>query len=77
MCRKAPTASAGEQLITGLADMARELHVKVVAEGVEDERQLEVVVRAGCDMAQGAHFGAYLTREELEALLDRPQEENS
>lgn len=66
----------GEQLITGLADMARELHVKVVAEGVEDERQLEVVIRAGCDMAQGAHFGAYLTREEFETVLGQAQEEN-
>ena len=42
--------------------MAHELGMRVVAEGVENRTQMDLLIRAGCDFAQG-----YLYSEPLEA----------
>ena len=49
--------------------MARILGLRVVAEGVEEEAQLEVLKRLDCDFAQGYLFGAPLWPERLRASL--------
>ncbi len=40
-------------LVRSIIDMARALHLTVVAEGVEDEDQLSALRALGCDLAQG------------------------
>ncbi len=49
--------------------MARGLHLRVIAEGVENETQLRYLQRHGCDEVQGFHIGRPLPAEEASALL--------
>jgi len=62
--------------------MAHKLGFKVIAEGVETQRQHELLASAGCDFAQGNYYSRPVTPEELEALLQqgkkpRPREEGT
>jgi EAL domain-containing protein (putative c-di-GMP-specific phosphodiesterase class I) len=43
-------------IVRAIIDLAHNLGVTVVAEGVEDERTLELLVEYGCDAAQGYFF---------------------
>jgi diguanylate cyclase (GGDEF)-like protein/PAS domain S-box-containing protein len=45
------------------------LGLEVVAEGVENERQLNALRQAGCDHYQGFHFSPAVVVEDLEVLL--------
>ena len=43
-------------IVTAIISLARALGLRVVAEGVETERQLAELRRLGCDRAQGFMF---------------------
>jgi diguanylate cyclase (GGDEF)-like protein/PAS domain S-box-containing protein len=49
--------------------MAQHLGIEVVAEGVENEAQLNFLLARGCCRYQGFHFHRPMAREALEALL--------
>jgi diguanylate cyclase (GGDEF)-like protein/PAS domain S-box-containing protein len=49
--------------------MAHVLDIKVVAEGVEREEQLDFLIKNGCDMAQGFFFSPPLSSQEMLHLL--------
>jgi diguanylate cyclase (GGDEF)-like protein len=49
------------RLLAGLVTLAHDLGLTVVAQGVENAAQLEVVREVGCDLAVGAVFGAPAT----------------
>lgn len=66
------------RLLEIMAEIAENLSVPVIAEGVEEKGQLDALRQIGCDMVQGYYFSppvpadqfaAYL--EELQALQDR------
>jgi diguanylate cyclase (GGDEF)-like protein/PAS domain S-box-containing protein len=62
---------AGDAVIVrSTIDLAHNLGVKVVAEGVEDEATLALLDDYGCDVAQGYYFSRPLTGEDLAAWLD-------
>ncbi|HUB75774.1 MAG TPA: EAL domain-containing protein, partial [Solirubrobacteraceae bacterium] len=48
---------AGRAVIVAVVAAARELGIRVVAEGVDDPRTLALVAELGCDAAQGRAFG--------------------
>lgn len=58
-------------LVQSTVDLAHELGLKVVAEGVEDAGCLEFLRRIGCDMAQGYLISRPLPAGELAALQGR------
>ena len=57
------------RLVEVVLDIARYLNLSVVAEGVETQRQLEMLRGAGCDIVQGYYFSRPLPPEEFEALI--------
>jgi EAL domain-containing protein (putative c-di-GMP-specific phosphodiesterase class I) len=59
-------------LCEAIVAMAHKLDIKVIAEKVETEAQLEVLMAAGCDFGQGFLFGAPISAEKLRRLLISP-----
>jgi diguanylate cyclase (GGDEF)-like protein/PAS domain S-box-containing protein len=60
-----------QALLRGVLAFARELGLKVLAEGIEAEEQLAVVRRLRCDAGQGFHLARPMTAEQLRSLLRR------
>jgi diguanylate cyclase (GGDEF)-like protein/PAS domain S-box-containing protein len=58
-------------IVEAIIALARSLEIKVVAEGVETESQMEFLNRSGCDFAQGYLFSPPVRPEQVVALLDR------
>ena len=50
-------------------DMAKELDLTTVAEGVEDQSQSDLLKSMGCDIVQGYYFSKPLPAEEFERFL--------
>jgi diguanylate cyclase (GGDEF)-like protein/PAS domain S-box-containing protein len=57
------------QLVHAIVNLARNLRVKVVAEGVETREQLAALRGMGCDYAQGFLFAEPLSEERMERML--------
>ena len=57
------------QLVRTVRDLARNIGVAVVAEGVETVAQLEVLRGLGCEAAQGYLFSRPVPADEIERLL--------
>ncbi len=54
------------RLVELILDIAKSLKLKVVAEGVENEKQLNFLMKRGCDMVQGYYFSPPVPAEEFE-----------
>jgi len=61
---------ADRELINAAIAMAHGLNLKVVAEGVETDGQLNYLKEQGCDYAQGYLFSKPVTPDEFTALLE-------
>ncbi len=59
------------RLVELVMDIARFLGVSVVAEGVEEERQLRLLKDMGCDITQGYYFSPPLCADEFDKLIRR------
>jgi EAL domain-containing protein (putative c-di-GMP-specific phosphodiesterase class I) len=60
-------------IVRSTIDLAHNLGLTVVAEGVEDERALDMLMEYGCDSAQGYFFSHPCTPDELtDWLTDSP-----
>ena len=69
--RSIETCETDRRLVELILDIARYLKVKVVAEGVETEGQLEILRKEKCDLVQGYYFSRPLPPEEFERLIER------
>src|SRR5204862_4349196 len=56
-------------IVRSVAAMAHALGMTVIAEGVENLHQLEIVLEAGCDAAQGYLFSRPLPRQQCAETL--------
>ncbi|HZV98119.1 MAG TPA: EAL domain-containing protein, partial [Methylophilaceae bacterium] len=56
-------------IVRSIILMAHELGLKVVAEGIETVKQMELLVEAGCDYGQGFLFSKALPPDKLEQML--------
>jgi diguanylate cyclase (GGDEF)-like protein/PAS domain S-box-containing protein len=56
-------------IVKAAIGLARELGIRVVAEGVETAEQLELLTRWGCEQVQGFYFSEPLPAEQVTLLL--------
>ena len=61
-------------LVRALTMLARNLHLKVIAEGVETPEQLEELRALGCDSAQGRLFGNPMSLAQLSDFIGRREQ---
>lgn len=61
--------SKGDTIVRSMIFIAKEMGMRIVAEGVEKKEQVEFLRDAGCDMIQGFFFSPPKKQEEFENLL--------
>jgi EAL domain-containing protein (putative c-di-GMP-specific phosphodiesterase class I) len=71
--RDVATDESDLAIVRATVNMAQSLGLQVVAEGVEDEAALDVLVQLGCDQAQGYYFSRPKPAAELVFLADELQ----
>ena len=57
------------EMVKTILAMAHELHMNVVAEGIEEEGQAKSLNRMGCEYGQGYYFGRPMPASQADALL--------
>ena len=57
-----------ESIIESIVELARKLHIHIVAEGVENTDQVEFLRRIHCDMIQGYIYSGPVTIEAFEKM---------
>ena len=68
------TSNAGDRaLVFAAISMAHSLGLSVIAEGVERREQSDLLLRQGCETAQGFLYGRPVTVRELYAQLHQPR----
>ena len=56
-------------IVRSTIDLARNLDLMVIAEGVEDEVTLDMLAGLGCDVVQGYYFARPTSSREVEQIL--------
>lgn len=69
--RNIESSETDRRLVALILDIADYLHLKVVAEGVETEGQLQILREGKCDLVQGYYFSRPLPPEEFKELIVR------
>ncbi|MCL1077060.1 EAL domain-containing protein [Parashewanella spongiae] len=64
------TNKADQAIVSSIVELARNLGLKVVAEGIEDVEQLEQLLRRGCYLMQGYYFSMPSNWKVMQAHLD-------
>lgn len=67
------TGSNDPSLVQAIIDLGRLFNLKTVAEGVENEEQVEILRTLGCELAQGYFFAVPSSAEQFEELLGARQ----
>jgi len=67
--RDIPFSEDGAALVSAIIELARGLRLRVIAEGVENEAQLDYLKRRGCDEVQGHVYARAAPGPDVEALL--------
>lgn len=62
-------------LLRTIIQMGRSLGIKLVAEGVEHQQQLDVLREEQCDQYQGYLFSRPLTHDEFASMVQEEQRE--
>ena len=58
-------------VIRGIISMVKELNIQTVAEGIEEQSQVEFLKTIGCDVVQGFYFYRPMPSEQFSQLLSR------
>ena len=64
-----PENSKENIIITSVINMAKQLNIKTVAEGVETRLQSDMLKKIGCDIAQGFFYAKPMCESDFRKLL--------
>lgn len=64
-----PDVREARLIVSAVVNLAHDLGMDVIAEGVETEEQRDFLASLGCDMAQGYLFGRPMTSGEIAAVI--------
>jgi diguanylate cyclase (GGDEF)-like protein/PAS domain S-box-containing protein len=64
------SASDNAAIVRAIIDLSHNLSRKVVAEGVEDQATMDLLIAFGCDAAQGYHFSRPISAADLGVWLE-------
>lgn len=67
---KGGTAEKGAKIIEAVVKMADSLNMTVIAEGVEEQEQVDFLTKLGCDYIQGYYFAKPMPQEEYQRLMN-------
>lgn len=67
---KGNTAEKGAKIIEAVIKMAESLDMTVIAEGVEEKDQVELLTNLGCDYIQGYYFARPMPQAQYEKLAN-------
>lgn len=73
---KTDNPKRSEKIIASMVALARSLQMPVIAEGVEEENQIELLKRVGCHIVQGYYYSRPLTVEQYEIYLEKHEHED-
>lgn len=59
------------EIVSAVISIAKSKKIKTIAEGVENQKQEEILRKAGCDYGQGFLYGKPMPAEELERIFLR------
>lgn len=62
--------SQGRKIIRHMIAMCRDLKMEVVTEGIETDKQIDLVTRCGCSIAQGFYYSKPLPEHEFRKFAD-------
>ena len=61
-------------MISCILELAEQLDMETVAEGIETEEQIDSLRRLGCDVVQGYYFSRPLPQEQFERWIQEFEE---
>ena len=64
------TSERGKKIIEHIISMSKDIHLEVIAEGVETQEQAEFLKKCGCDAAQGFYYSRPVTPDVFGAMLE-------
>ncbi len=70
-CAAWATALHDTSIVQAIINLAKDLQMETIAEGVEEESQLEALRQMGCDQIQGYFFARPMPPDEFEAFARR------
>ncbi|WCN08174.1 EAL domain-containing protein [Marinomonas mediterranea] len=79
--RDMESGAMAQDLCEAIVSMAHKLNLHVVAEGIETEHQMNLLIKYGCDLGQGYYFSYPLEADAATTLLEQginlPNTENT
>jgi len=66
-----PDKKSAITIVSAIANMAKSLGLKTVAEGVETREQAEFLTRLGCDQLQGYFYSRPVPADDFARLLEK------
>jgi PAS domain S-box-containing protein len=64
------TERESRKIVAAVVGLGQSLGLKTVAEGIETQEQTDMLVRLGCEMGQGWHYGRPAPAEQLSSAID-------
>lgn len=66
----APDSKDSAVIVSSIIDLGHNLGLKVIAEGIEDQRAWDMMKEKGCDLGQGYFMGRPMPASELNSWID-------